>query len=295
MEMEVRPSLDELIEQTSSLFSLPEVVLRLNDVVNHPGSTVTDIAGIISQDPALTVQLLRQANSPFYGLMQEVDTVSQAVVLLGAQRIRDMVLATAVTGQFGRVAMEYEPLEDFWRHSIYAAILARDLAGRCVRGREESLFIGALIHDIGQMLLFHRLPRLSHAAFLRSLEGRGDLDPLQAEREVIGFDHATVGGELVERWGLPPLLVECVRHHHAPSLSQRYPLEVSVVHIANSIAHLAALDSRDPADAPPIDAIAWHRVGLDQDIVDGTILRAQQRVVEVEEFLMQARVDGKTA
>jgi len=289
METDSRPSMEQLIAQTATLFSLPEVVVRLNEVVERPGATVSDIAEVIGQDPALTVRLLRQANSPFYGLSQAVDTVSQAVVLLGAQRIRDMVLSAAVSDRFGQLTMPHEPLEDFWRHSIYAAILARDLAGRCVRGREESLFIGGLIHDIGQMLLFHALPEVAHAAFLHSLDGRGDQDPVAAEREVIGFDHAVLGGAVLEGWGLPPLLVDCVRYHHAPSGSQRFPLEVSVVHIANSIAHLAALDSRDPADAPPIDVVAWHRVGLSEAIVEGAILRAQHRVVEVEEMLMLPR------
>ena len=289
METDSRPSMEQLIAQTATLFSLPEVVVRLNEVIERPGATVSDIAAVIGQDPALTVRLLRQANSPFYGLSQEVDTISQAVVLLGAQRIRDMALSAAVSDRFGELAMPYEPLEDFWRHSIYTAILARDLAGRCVRGREESLFIGGLVHDIGQMLLFHALPELSHAAFLQSLAGRGDQDPVEVEREVIGFDHAGLGGAVLEGWGLPPLLVDCVRHHHAPSGSQRFPLEVSVVHIANSVAHLAALDSRDPADAPPIDVVAWHRVGLSEAIVEGAILRAQHRVVEVEEMLMLPR------
>ena len=295
METDSRPSIQQLIGQTGTLFSLPEVVVRLNTVVERPGSTVTEIAEVIGQDPALTVQLLRQANSSFYGLSHEVDTISQAVVLLGAGRIRDMVLSAAVSDRFGQVSMPHEPLEDFWRHAIYAAILARDLAGRCVRGREESLFIAALIHDIGQMLLFHELPELSHAAYLNSLQGRGELDPVASEREFIGFDHAALGGALIEQWGLPPLLVECVRHHHAPSGSQRFPLEVSVVHIANSIAHLAALDSRDPADAPPIDVVAWHRVGLSDAIVDAAILRAQRHVVEVEEMLGLAPRVGTTA
>ena len=285
--MDIKPALKDFLDDASGLYSLPEVVVRLNEVVDNPSSTVADITAVITQDPSLTLRLLQLANSPYYGLAREVDTVSQAVVLLGASRIRDMVLATAVTRRLVGIEMQHISLEEFWRHAIYTAMLARELAHHCVRGREETMFIGGLIHDIGQLLMYHQIPELAHQAYLHSLDGRGELAPVDAEREILGFDHAELGGALVARWHLPALLEECLRHHHAPGHAQRYPLEVSVVHIANSLAHLAEIDSRDFRDAPPIEPMAWHRTGLREELADAFIVRAQQQVVAVEDMLMR--------
>lgn len=282
-------TLDELVTDAGVMFSLPEVALRLNEIVEDPNSTSADIGAVISQDPGLTIRLLQLANSPYYGVSREVETVSHAVTLLGAGRIRDLVLATAVTETFEGIPVDHITMEDFWRHSVYCAMIARHLGERVMKPRAETLFIAGLLHDIGQLVLYNRMPKQAHEAFLLALGGRGERDPQAAEREVLGFDHADVGGALAVTWHLPAVLQECAAKHHAPDSAQAFPKEAAIVHIANSLAHLAQIDSRNPQDAPPISSAAWTTAELDPSDIEQEIQYAQERIVEVESVLFAER------
>lgn len=278
-------SLEALLADVGVMFSLPEVAMRLNDVVNDEHSSAADIGAVISQDPGLTIRLLQIANSPFYGLSREVETVSHAVTLLGAEKIRDLVLATAVTETFEGIPMDHISMGDFWRHSVYCAVIARHLAELSMKARAETLFIAGLLHDIGQLVLYNRLPKQAHEAFLYALGGRGEMDPQAAEREVIGYDHAQIGGGVASLWHLPSVLRECIAFHHDPLNAQDFAQEAALVHIANSVAHLAQIDSRNLRDAPPIIDQAWDAAGLDASIIEPSVQSAQEHIVEVETIL----------
>lgn len=281
-------TLEELVDQAAELVPLPAVAIRLNELVDDPDASIADIGRLISQDPALTIRLLRIANGPVYGLSTKVDTISRAVMVIGAAQIRDLVLATSVAEALDQVPNALISLEDFWRHSIYCGIAARLLHEAIDARKGESGFIAGLLHDIGRLLVFNQQPQEAHRAFLLGLSNPQTVDPLQAEREVLGFDHAQVGGTLAERWKLPEALHACIRYHHEPDLApSEHGLAVAVVHIANTVAHMAELDTRDGRDAPPIHEIAWQRTKLAPDILPSVIERAQQQVVEVESAILR--------
>lgn len=279
-------TLEELVDHGTGLASLPAVAVRLNEMVDDPHANAADIGRVISQDPALTIRLLKVANGPFYGLRNKVDTISRAVMVIGTAQIRDLVLATSVSRAFEGVSNELMSLEDFWRHNVYCGLLARLIHEDLGLRHGESLFIAGLLHDIGRLLVFNREPDQAHAAFLLGLQGGDGLDPPQAERAVLGYDHAQVGGALAARWNLPETLQACIRYHHEPEAAPAHALEVAIVHIANTAAHMAELDTRDAADAPPIHAQAWARTGLAPETLSSLIDRAQRQVVEVEALIL---------
>jgi putative nucleotidyltransferase with HDIG domain len=281
-------SLDELMEQTSGLVSLPAIAVRLNEMVEDPKATTGDIANLVSQDPSLTLRLLKLANSPLYGFSHTVDTISRAVTVIGIGRIRDLVIATTVPRAFDAVANPLMSLEDFWRHSIYCGLAARLLAEEVLPARSETVFVAGLLHDAGRLLIFNREPDEAHQAFLLALQQAVELGPQAAERQVLGYDHAQVGGELAARWKLPQSLQECIRFHHDPGKAQAFPVEVALVHMANSVAHMAELDTRDERDAPPVEPLAFERTGLRSQHLKSVVERAQQQVVEVETLLLSA-------
>ena len=283
------PTLDQLIAQAGGLLSLPGVVVRLNRLLDDPNTGASEIAAVIGKDPALTIRVLRVANSAFYGFSSKVDSLQRAVTVIGPEQVRDLVLASAMAHKFEGIPNNLMSMEVFWRHSLYCGLAARMLAEQVVPEHAETVFIGGLLHDIGRLLVFNRLPEESHRAFLLTIDRGGATPPQVAEREVMGFDHAQVGGALAECWHLPSLLTECIRHHHEPGAAQRHPVEAAVVHIANTVAHMAELDSRDLDDAPPIDPVAWARTGLDQGVMPGLVDRAEQSIVEVEGALFPER------
>src|SRR6202040_2693082 len=129
---------------------------------------------------------------------------------------------------------------------------------------------------LGQLVLFTRPPGPARQALFMSVDSADDLGLFLCEREVMGFDHGAVGLALAQKWGLPRSLQECIEFHHEPGRAQEYPLEVATVHIANSVAVLAEIDSCDPADAPAISEAALRAAGLDPASVRDLVLQTQE-------------------
>ena len=278
-------SLKEFTRDIDDLVSLPSVGVRVNAMVNDPACSATDIGKVISQDPALTARLLRIANSPAYGLSTQVDTVSRAVTVIGIKRIRNLVLATSTMSAFDKVPNELVTRQNFWRHSLYCGLAAHLLAERRHIKNAETLFIAGLLHDIGELVIFRKLPREAKQALLLSIEGPDELAMHKTERQIIGFDHAEVGAELLRHWHFPELLVECVEFHHAPQQALKYPLETAIVHIANSIATLAEIDSVAEEDAVQTDPAAWITAGLEKAVIEPTIRAVQEQFTDMQDLL----------
>lgn len=248
--------------EVGGLVSLPEVATRILQVADDPASTAEDVARVILQDAALVARLLRAANSPALGMRGQVDTVSRAVVVLGVRQVRDLALGLCATRSFDGIPTALMDVDAFWHHSLLTALCASHLAQRVPRLRAESVFIAGLLHDVGQLLLCRARPQQEQAALLMTVDAPGEPDLHVCERELLGFDHADVGGALAQLWGLPVHLVECLAFHHRPQNAVAAPLEVAVVHVANSLAVLAEVGSGDWLDAPPVQAVAWQRTGL---------------------------------
>ncbi len=276
----------ELVKGVGGLVSLPDVFIRISRIIDDPNGSTTDIAKAISQDPSFTVRLLRVANSAFYGLSTQVDTVSKAVTLIGTAQIRSLALATNVAKSFEGLPNELVSMENFWRHSLYCALAARHLAKEAGRCDPEAVFTAGLLHDIGELVIFNRMPAQAKEALLLVLDSVDELPVFEAERRVMGFDHAQVGGELARQWKLPGLLEECIAHHHDIGAAQAHPREVAMVHLANILALMAEVDSLDPADVPPMDPRAWEITGLSPDRVEPIVRVIQAEIAEAENLFL---------
>ncbi|OFZ69733.1 MAG: phosphohydrolase [Betaproteobacteria bacterium RBG_16_58_11] len=279
-------SLEEFTQDIDSLVSLPGVGVRVNEMVDDPSSTAADLGKVISQDPALAARLLRIANSPAYGLSSQVNTVTRAVSIIGTRHIRDLVLATSTISAFEGIPNELVSMEDFWSHSLYCGAAARLLAEQCNMKHAETVFLGGLLHDIGQLVIFRKEPQKAKQALLLSIEEHDDLALHKAEQEIFGFDHAGVGAALLRHWHFPELLIESVAFHHAPEQAQHFPLETALVHIANSIATLAEIDSVSEADAVQTEAAAWRVTGLDKSTIEPTVRATQAQFAEMRNLLL---------
>ena len=276
---------ETLIGDLGALVSLPEVVLRINSLVDDPKSSAEDIGRAVQQDAALTARLLTLANSAMFGLSRQVDTVGRAIAVLGTRQVRDLTLGLSATRAFAGIPNDLVSMDSFWHHSVLCAVAARQLAGACPRGRPDSSFVAGLLHDVGQLVLFNRLPREMHAALMMSIDEPNEPPLHLCERELIGFDHAAVGGALARRWHLPAALAECIEFHHDPERAQAHPRDVAIVHIANSVATLLEIDSAEFEDAPPIAAMAFEVTGLKREDVLGVVAQARAAVEETKRLL----------
>jgi HD-like signal output (HDOD) protein len=257
-------------------------------MVDDPTSSATDIGREISHDVALAARLLRVANSPAFGQHGKIATISRAITVLGVRQVRDLTVGLTAIRAFDGVGNELVTMESFWRHSVLCGVAAGQIAARRDRRRDETPFIAGLLHDIGQLVLLSRVPKLARQALLMSVDSVDDLGLFLCEQKVMGFDHAAVGLALAQHWGMPRALQECIEFHHEPELAQEYPLEVATIHIANSVAVLAEIGSCDLSDAPAISAVALRAVKLDLESVTAIVVQTQESAAEVLPLLLAA-------
>ena len=276
----------ELVRDVGGLVTLPNVFIRINQLVEDPNSSIADIAKAVSQDPSFTVRLLRVANSSFYGFSSTIDTVTKAVSVIGTSQVRNLALSMSVASSFAGLPNNLVSMANFWRHSLYCALVARILARQAGRCDPEAMFTAGLLHDIGELVIFNRLPEQAKESLLLVMDNMDELPVYQAEQQIIGFDHAQVGGELARQWNLPPLLAECIAYHHSIGEAQRYPRETALVHLANILAMMAELDTLEPGDVSPVDPRAWEITGLAETVIELVVREAQEEIVEAEKLFL---------
>jgi putative nucleotidyltransferase with HDIG domain len=239
-------SASDLVKDIGGLITLPDVYLRITRLIDDPNSSAADIAKAVNQDPSFTIRLLRVANSALYRFPSAVDTVAKAVSVIGTSQVRNLALSMSVASSFDGMLNELVSMPNFWRHSLYCALISRHLARQAGRCDRDALFTAGLLHDIGELVIFNRLPEQAKESLLLVLDSQDELPIHAAEHQVIGFDHSAVGGELARQWNLPPLLEECIAHHHEIAGARQHPREVALVHIGNVLALMAEVDSIEP-------------------------------------------------
>lgn len=223
--------LDELLYDSLESLSLPDVYVRLREVMESDSASVSGAAEVISLDPALAARVLRMANSAFYGFRSEVDTVSRAVNILGMRKIHDLVLAASVSKAFEGMNNELIDMDTFWYRSVHAGFLAQTIAGGAGMSSPESLFVRGLLHDIGHLVLYSRYPEACRTAIALADQG---LDArLNEERSLIGIDAIQFGAELATVWQLPKHMIDSFRYLMQPEeLDGVVAREVAMLHVA---------------------------------------------------------------
>jgi len=262
-----------LVRDVAGLISLPEVCVRVKEMVEDTSYSAADIGKVVSKDAALTARLLRIVNSAFYQFPSKIETVSRAVTIVGNRELRDLVFAATVAGIFEKISSDLIDIEAFWRHAVYSGIFARIIAKRCRVLHNERLFVAGLMHDIGRLVIAYKLPKESREVlqFMKEMQV-----PLHvAEREILGFNHAQVGSELMKTWGLPQSHQAAALHHHNPVKAREYKLEACIVFVANMITELAETGE--------------HNENLFLHLPDEILELTQISINDIENILVEAR------
>lgn len=277
-----------LVRSVDGLVTLPHIFTRINQLLADSNSSMQDIARVVGQDPSFTVRLLRLANSSFYGFSAKIDTVDKAVSVIGTSQIRNLALSMSIAKSFAGLPNDLVSMDNFWRHSLYCALIARILARRIGKCDSEAVFTAGLLHDIGELLIFSRYPEQAKEVLLRVLDSVDDLPIDEAERQVLGFDHAQVGHALSNHWRLPPLLQECIGCHHAVDTARDFSREVALVHVANILAQMAELDTLNPDDVNAADMRAWEMCGISPDVslIEEVVGEARAKLAEEEQLFI---------
>ncbi len=268
---------EDLIRGSIEVSSIQTMYQRLVQVIDHPLSSASDVGKVIAEDPGLTARLLRLVNSPIYGFPSRIETVSQAISIVGMTQLRDLAIGTSFIRLFTDVPSHLVDMDSFWRHSIACGLAARLLAGQRREANVERYMVAGLLHDIGRPIIFMRAPLESASALLEASQTGQPL--FEVEQKLLSFHHGAVGAALLERWRLPAALVECAAWHHAPRLASRFPGETAVVHVADIIANALQLGSSGEHRVPRFDPAAWETVGLSPSVLPGLLKQLEFQFV----------------
>ena len=225
----------QIAHYVKNMPTLPVVMMKLIELVDDPNTTAPKLARFISNDPPMTSKILKLANSAFYGFPHKIGTINLAIVVLGFQSVKDLALAATVVKTFGGGECDefFKPIK-FWTHSIAVA------AGCKILGQEGSfkitgeIFISGLLHDVGVLILCNEISELYKKALYEARYHGTDL--YDAEMDILGFNHADLGGWLLESWKLPPHQIAAVYDHPNPWLSFRRPNLGMLVHFSDHLA-----------------------------------------------------------
>ncbi|MEZ4388583.1 MAG: HDOD domain-containing protein [Candidatus Krumholzibacteriia bacterium] len=207
---------DEILSQVATVPSLPAVVCELQKYLSDPEVNFTKLSRVIECDPGLTANVLQLANSAYFGWQGNIGSVRDAISRLGTKRIFQMVLCMSVAPLVRRPIRGYELEADkLWEHSVAVAICSEKIAARRCASAQPHAFTVGLLHDVGKLLLGTFVD--VDDAPIKELVDTDGLTFNEAERMVLGVDHAEVGAHLLRSWNLPAEVIDATRWHHEPA------------------------------------------------------------------------------
>ncbi|WP_320169601.1 HDOD domain-containing protein [Maridesulfovibrio sp.] len=266
--------------------SLPQVLLEIQRVIKDPESSAADLARVISKDPKLVAAILRLANSAMYGFQTEVDTPSRAVALLGFKQAGSLALGTVSLSLFKRSkSSAVLPVEKFWKHSIACGVIAQELARVAGLGDPERFFVGGMLHDIGLYVVFESSSGL--AVELLDYAQNNGKSLYATEQAVLGFDHATLGGVIIQDWNFPQQLITAAAGHHNPEQADS-DINAGVVHVADFISRALGYDLGVSAVLGFISTEAWKQIGISGEQIVGMMPDIQANIEEIFKILSPA-------
>lgn len=267
---------DTIVKHESELASFPDIYFRIKEVLENESASAEQIAQVVSTDMSLAAKLIKLVNSPLYGFPQTIDSISRAVALVGAKELSTLALGISAINYFTDIPPELVDMKTFWRHSITCGIFAKILAGTQTGLSPERFFIAGLLHDVGRLIMFKKLPYASTEAMLFAREN--SIPQVEAERSVLDFCHTDISDPLLAAWQFPEGLSNMINYHHNP-MEFPNPLEPAIIHVADNMANAVEIPQGGMYVLPGIDEDAWELLGIESPtFVEDAIKEYQEQI-----------------
>ena len=259
-----RELIRKILSHTDSLPAMPEVMIKVQQMIKLPGTSPAQLSKIIETDPAIVAGILKVANSAYYGFRGKVTSIQHASALFGTRRLAELITAMSAGGVMGK-AMDGYGLKagDMWRHSIAVAVAASEIAATVSEDALESAYMAGLLHDVGKIILepyVHQRGLL----FDRYFSSHPGKTIQEAERDILGFDHAVIASILCDNWNLPRSISFAIRYHHQPSSAGDHQLS-HIVHLADYYTAKAGVGVTGRAAGQALDSASHLTVSLEPD------------------------------
>ncbi|MBF0558143.1 MAG: HDOD domain-containing protein [Nitrospirae bacterium] len=266
------------IETVDTLPTIPSILRKLLAVIEKPKISINEIGSFIANDPVLTSRVLKVVNSPIYGFPGRISSLNQALILLGLNVVRGMLLGVSVFE-----AMQ-KTMVGLWEHSLGCAIASRIIAKKKGLKEPEEISIAGLLHDIGKVVMGLKFP--DEYALAVGDAQKSEVFMIDAERKHFNITHADAGGWISLKWNFPQNLVEPIEYHHKPHLSKNVPLQTAIVHFADIMTRAAGFGFSGDNFVPAVHPSVWPVLGLSDAELKEIIQEFEESLGQAEDFLL---------
>lgn len=275
-----KQKLSKIIMTTRDLPAMPQVASKVLELSSDPNTSANQLQQVISDDQAMTARILKIANSALYSCSRKIKTLTEAIVMLGFNSIRSLVVTSAARNLYNTRNSQTGLKERLlWEHSIGCAFACRIMAAETRPAMTEEAFLAGLMHDIGKLVLNIQTPEMFDQ--IVQVVYNENRPFASSERELFGFDHTEVGALLANKWKLSPVLEEVIRNHHnQAALSPETPL-LSILDLGNKVCHKLGIGFIHDPDLNIVECQANQMLGFSPEFFD-QITTSLQETLETE-------------
>lgn len=287
-------TLERIIEDMDLLEPMAPAAHRILQIAADPKSSIGDLVEVIQYDQALTANLLRICNSAGFGLRREINSVKQAAAYLGMEKVACLVMIGHSSANLRQAQEGYDLHEgDLWRFSVASALVSQELAEKVAPKKVPLLFTAALLKDIGKVVLSRYVKDLFREIITEVREG--GLSFAEAERKILGIDHAELGGRIAEKWRFSEAMVEIIQNHHNPDRASPDDVSIPIVYLGDCISMMLGIALGSDGLAYRYYSQVADRLHFSEADLQRTMIRFRERLATVEELVSvskEERVNG---
>lgn len=265
------------VEALKSVPTLPGIFKKISRMMDSSETATEDVAKIIASDQALSAKVLRVVNSALYGFPGRISNVTHALIILGFDVVKGLVLSTSVFDM-----MLAKGFHGLWRHSLGCAVAAGIIARKTNHPNPEEVSVAGLLHDLGKVIIAIELPE--EASRLEQEVEERQIPTYKAEEEILGFSHANVGQWLSEKWNLPNNLADPITYHHKPNLSTFSKMPTAIVHVADILVRGMGFGFMGANLVSQIDHKAWEALEISDPLLEEIISDMDDKLEDAEDF-----------
>ena len=271
----------KILRSLVNLPPMPHIILKAKEIMEDPDSSLKELAGVIETDQAIVARVLTLANSAYYGVSGMVSSIQHASVLLGQKTLGELITISASSRLLNRRLKGYKVApESLWKHSLAVAFGSKIIVQQLNPALTDDAFIAGLLHDAGKIILdpyvfermeeFEKLLKDGHKTFL------------EAEQEILGFDHAEIMSRATRFWRFSETQSTAIRFHHYPSLSKNDQL-AHIVHLADYVAKTSDMGAGDDESEPEFESGVLRFLGISSEALEDVVAQVIDSITKLEE------------